>query len=183
MNRIDRLNGKLHRLTLLKGAEVDIRRDGSLDLPDGVLEDLDLVCVSLHSQLDLPEREQTRRVLKALGHPSVDVFGHPTGRLLGKRPGARFDFSQALKVARGNGILFEINAQPERLDLDEIMVRATVEAGVKLTVSTDAHATVELGFMRWGVDQARRGWAERKDVANTLPLERLLKLLHGARGR
>lgn len=180
--RIDRLNARLRSLTLLKGAEVDILADGSLDLDDATLEGLDLVVISVHSALDLPEAAQTERLLRALAHPAVDVLGHPTGRLLGRRAPMRFDRDRVLRAARDHGVLVEINAQPERLDLDDLGCRAAIELGVRLVVSTDAHAAAELGFMRWGVDQARRGWAERRDIANTLPLSRLRRLLHGERG-
>lgn len=179
--RIDRLNARLRRLTLLKGAEVDILADGSLDLDDATLEGLDLVVISVHSALDLPEAAQTERLLRALAHPAVDILGHPTGRLLGRRAPIRFDRDRVLRAARDQGVLAEVNAQPERLDLDDLACRAAIELGVRLVVSTDAHATAELRFMRWGVDQARRGWAEKRDIANTLPLARLQQLLHGQR--
>jgi DNA polymerase (family 10) len=181
MKRIDRLNGELNGLTVLKGAEVDILPDGTLDLPGDLLDELDIVLVALHSALDLPPREQTRRVTKALKHPAVDIFAHPTGRRIGHRAGAAFDFAEILRVASGEGVMLEIDAQPERLDLDELSARAAIEQGVPLVVSTDAHSTAELRFLRWGVDQARRAWAEAKDVANTRSLSELLPLLHHAR--
>ena len=181
MKRIDRLNAKLRTLTLLKGAEVDIRPDGALDLDDATLAELDIVLVSVHSAFDLSEREQTRRVLRALRHPAVDIFAHPTGRLLGRRGGLRLDMAQVCRAAVERGILLEVNAQPDRLDLDDLATRAALAAGATLAISTDAHAAAELGFMRWGVDQARRGWATKRQVANTLPLERLLPLLHAGR--
>lgn len=181
MKRIDRLNARLRSLTVLKGAEVDILPDGALDLDDETRAELDVVVVSVHSKFDLPEREQTERMLRALDHPSIDLLGHPTGRLLGRRAGMRLDLERVLTAARDRGILVEVNGQPDRLDLDELACRAAIGLGLKLAVSTDAHAVAELGFMRWGVDQARRGWARRRDVANTLPLAGLLKLLHRAR--
>ncbi|HET9483147.1 MAG TPA: hypothetical protein VFO79_04250 [Xanthomonadales bacterium] len=113
----------------------------------------------------------------------MDIFGHPTGRLIGKRPGAQFDLSEICKVAADHGVMIEVNAQPERLDLDDVSVHAALAAGVRLTIGTDAHAPAELRFMRWGVDQARRGWATACDVANTRTLRSLLPLLHGARRR
>lgn len=181
MRRIDRLNASLRRLTVLKGAEVDIHPDGTLDLDDATLAALDLVCVSIHSAFDLGEREQTRRVVAALRHPSVDVLGHPTGRLIGRRGPIQVDLEQIAAAAADHGVLLEVNGQPDRLDLDDIAARAVVARGARLVVSTDAHAVAELGFMRWGVDQARRGWARRGDVANTRPLAGLLKLLHQSR--
>jgi DNA polymerase (family X) len=181
MKRIERLNRRLQKLTVLKGAEVDIRANGSLDLPDALLEKLDLVLIAAHSKLELPAREQTRRLVKALQHPSVDVLGHPTGRLLGRRRGMSFDLDEVIRAAADHGVLLEVDAQPDRLDLDELGCCAAIEHGVRLVISTDAHAVAELRFMRWGVEQARRGWAEKDDIANTRPLGELLKLLH--RGR
>ncbi|HEY2805521.1 MAG TPA: DNA polymerase/3'-5' exonuclease PolX [Gemmatimonadales bacterium] len=178
---IDKVNAKLERLTVLKAAEVDILTDGSLDLDDETLAELDLVVVSLHSKLSLEPKEQTARVLRALAHPSVDIFGHPRGRMLLKREGARFDLEQVCKVAAGNGVMLEVNAQPDRLDLDDVAVRTALGLGIKLVVSTDAHSTSELRNMKWGVDQARRGWATRADIANTQPLKSFRKLLHQAR--
>lgn len=181
MKRIDRLNGRLKTLTVLKGAEVDILPDGALDLDDETLAALDVVVVSVHSKLDLPERQQTQRVLKALAHPAVDILGHPTGRLLGRRPAMRLDLDRVLQAAKDRGVIVEVNAQPERLDLDDVACRAAIALGLTLVISTDAHAAAELGFMRWGVDQARRGWAEQRHVANTRPLAELLELLHARR--
>jgi DNA polymerase (family 10) len=181
MKRIDRLNASLRSLTVLKGAEVDIRADGTLDLDDDTLAALDVVVVSIHSGFDLPEREQTRRVLRALSHPSVDILGHPTGRLIGRRGGIRLTLQQIFKAAAEHGVLLEINAQPDRLDLDDRCARAALECGATLVINTDAHAVAELGFMRWGVDQARRGWVGRARVANTRTLARLGKLLHRER--
>ncbi|HEU5169917.1 MAG TPA: DNA polymerase/3'-5' exonuclease PolX [Gemmatimonadales bacterium] len=181
MKRIDRLNARLRHLTVLKGAEVDIHADGSLDLDDATLAALDLVVVSVHSAFDLPEREQTRRVRRALQHPSVDVLAHPTGRLIGRREPVRLDLEAIARCAAEHGVFLEVNAQPDRLDLDDLALRAALGCGADLVISTDAHAVAELGFMRWGVDQARRGWATRDRVANTRPLQSLLKLLHSAR--
>ncbi len=181
MRRIDRLNAKLRTLTLLKGAEVDIRADGTLDLDDETIAALDVVVVSLHSKLALPPAQQTKRVLRALAHPAVDIFGHPTGRLIGTRHGARFDTDAVLRAAVEHGVMLEINAQPERLDLDDVLSRAAVRAGAILSLGSDAHSVAELRFMRWGVDQARRGWVRKRDVANTRPLAEVMKLLHGRR--
>jgi DNA polymerase (family 10) len=161
---------------------VDILADGRLDLDDDTLQSLDLVVVSLHSALTLPAREQTRRICKALAHPAVDIFGHPTGRLLGERAGAAFDLGEVARLAADRGLLLEVNAQPDRLDLDDVQVQTALRYGVGLAISTDAHATTELRFMRWGVDQARRGWATPGNVANSRPLPALLAMLHAARG-
>ncbi|HUF27004.1 MAG TPA: DNA polymerase/3'-5' exonuclease PolX [Gemmatimonadaceae bacterium] len=181
MRRIDRLNARLRSLTVLKGVEVDIFPDGSLDLDDETLAAFDIVVASMHAKLQLPEAAQTARIVRALQHPSVDVLGHPTGRLIGRRRPASFDLEAVCRAAADHGVMLEINAQPERLDRADIAARAAVGHGVALTLGTDAHAVVELGFMRWGVDQARRGWVEARHVANTRPLPQLLKLLHGHR--
>jgi len=170
MRRIDRLNARHHTMTILKGAEVDVHADGSLDLDDNTLAALDVVLVSLHSSLGLSPERQTARIVRALRHPRVHVFAHPFARLINGRRGAHFDLDEVARVAANEGVLLEINAQPERLDLDDISARRAQELGARFVVNTDAHSTEELGFMRWGVDQARRGWIERKNVLNTRPL-------------
>jgi DNA polymerase (family 10) len=175
--RIDRLNARLRKLRVLKGAEVDIRADGSLDLEDATLARLDVVIATFHSRFTLPPREQTRRLVRAVSHPRVNIFGHPTGRLLGRRPPSAYDFGEVVKACAEHAVAMEIDGQPERMDLDDQLARLALQAGVKLVISSDAHSTVELGFMRWGVSQARRAWAVKKDVLNTLPLERLLRAL------
>ena len=176
--RIEKLNAKLKKLTILRACEVDIHEDGTLDLPDDVLAEADLVVVSLHTKLKLPPKEQTARVLKALQHPSADIFGHPHGRKLLRREGAQFDIDLVCRAAAEHGVLMEVNSEPDRLDLDDISARIAVDRGAKLIISTDAHAPRELKFMRWGVDQARRAWATKKDVANTRSLAQFRKLLH-----
>jgi DNA polymerase (family X) len=178
---IDRLNARLRTLTLLKGAEVDILPDGSLDLDDGTLADCDVVVASLHAKLDLPREAQTERVLRALRHPSTDVLGHPTGRLIGRRRGAVLDLEAVARAAADHGVALELNAQPDRLDLDDVACRAAVGAGARIAISTDAHAVPELSFMRWGIGQARRGWVRKEDVLNALPLAELVKRLHRER--
>jgi len=182
MRRIDKLNAS-RKLTLLKGAEVDIRPDGTLDLDDRDLEPFDIVLVAIHSKFDLPVADQTRRLLAALRHPAVDVVAHPTGRVIGRRSAMALDMDQVYRAAADHGVMLEIDAQPERLDLNEIAARAAIEHGLCLAISTDAHAVAELRFMRWGVDQARRAWAQKLNIANARPLRDLLKLLHHARKR
>jgi DNA polymerase (family X) len=179
--QIDKLNAKLRKITVLAGAEVDIHPDGTLDLNDDTLAALDIVFVALHVKLDLSPDEQTERVLRALSHPNVDVLAHPTGRLIERRRGARFDFDRVVKAAVDHGVMLEVDAQPARLDLDDVSVRSAIQAGARIIVDTDAHSPAELRLMRWGVDQARRGWAQKSDIANTRPLSRFVKLLHGER--
>jgi DNA polymerase (family 10) len=178
---IERLNAKLDGLTILAGAEVDILPDGRLDLEDEALRSLDLVVISLHTALALPRRDQTERVLRALRHPAVDILGHPTGRLLGRRAGVDLDLELVFREAATRGVMLEVNAQPDRLDLDDLATQAALSHGVRLAISTDAHAAQELRFMPWGVDQARRGWASAEQVANTRPLAELRRWLHGER--
>jgi DNA polymerase (family 10) len=119
----------------------------------------------------------TRRVVKAMRHPAVHVLGHPTGRLIGKREPYAIDMGEVIKAANGSGVMLEINAQPDRLDLSDLLARRARDAGVKLVINTDAHRVGELACIRYGVDQARRGWCRAADIANTLPLARLRALL------
>ena len=177
MHRIDRLNAGHRKVTVLKGAEVDIHADGSLDLDDDTLAALDVVLVSLHSSLGLSPERQTERVVRALRNPYAQIFAHPTGRLISDRRGAQFDLDEICRVAASEGVILEINAQPERLDLDDIAARRAQELGASFAIDTDAHSTEEMRFMRWGVDQARRGWIDRSHVVNTRPLDKVMALL------
>jgi DNA polymerase (family 10) len=179
--RIDRLNAKLRKLRILRGAEVEIHPDGTLDLSDAALEALDVVVVSVHSAFELSPQAQTRRVIQAIRHPCVDVLGHPTGRRIGSRRPMALDLEKITEAAADHGVMLELNAQPERLDLDDVASRAAAARGVPIVISSDAHSVAELRFMRWGVDQARRGWLRKADVANTRPLAELMKLLHAGR--
>ncbi|MBI4501092.1 MAG: DNA polymerase/3'-5' exonuclease PolX [Gemmatimonadetes bacterium] len=181
MKHIERLNARLRHVTILRAGEIDILAHGALDLDDETLAEMDLVVVSIHSGFDLPEPKQTERVLRALDHRSVDILGHPTGRILNRRSPIALDLERVLRAAAERGIMLEVNAQPDRLDLDDVSVRAAIEVGVRLVISSDAHAAAELRFMRWGVDQARRGWARKEDIANTLPFREFRKLLHARR--
>jgi DNA polymerase (family 10) len=179
--RIDRLNVRHRKLTILKGAEVDILPDGSLDLPLGELERFDIVLVAMHSKLDLPGPKQTQRLLRALRQPGVDLLAHPTGRLIGRRRAATFDFDEVCRVAREQGVMVEIDAQPDRLDFDDVSIRAAVSKGLRVAINTDAHSASEFGLIRWGISQARRGWIEAEHVANTYPLRKLIRVLHQGR--
>jgi DNA polymerase (family X) len=174
---IDRVQRQLPQIRLLKSAEVDILDDGALDLDDTTLEELDLVVISVHSKLTMDRKAMTRRVVRALRHPHVHILGHPTGRMLGRREASTLDMEEVIKAARDHGVLLEINAQPDRLDLNDIHVRMAKEAGVKLVIDTDAHRIEELSWMRYGVDQARRGWCEAADIANTRSWEEFQKFL------
>jgi DNA polymerase (family 10) len=177
---IDRLNQQGGRTRVLKSAEVDILADGSLDLDDDTLRGFDLVTVSVHSAFDLPVEKQTRRILRALRHPAVQILAHPTARLIGERAGIKADWDQVFRAAAGLGVWLEVNAQPSRLDLDDLASRQAVGLGVTLTIGSDAHSVAELDLVRWGVDQARRGWVTKKSVANAWPLATMLKRRRGA---
>ena len=176
IDEIDRLADELDGIRLLKGSEVDILEDGALDLPDDVLARLDLRVCSLHDKLDLPQAKQTERVIRAMDNRWFNILAHPTGRLIDKREPAALDMEKVLAAARERGCFLEINAQPERLDLTDTHARMAKEMGVKLAISTDAHSTSGLAAMRFGIDQARRGWLGPDDVLNTRPWSALKQL-------
>jgi len=171
---IHAVQSKLRRTRLLHGTEVEIKADSSLDFPDEVLADLDFVVASVHSGLRQDRDVITARVTQAMRNPHVDAIGHPSGRLLTQREESAVDLDQVLRVAAETGTMIEINAAPERLDLDDAHVRRAVELGVMLVVNTDAHHPDHFDNLLFGVGTARRGWAGPEHVANTLPLEALL---------
>jgi DNA polymerase (family X) len=177
IRQVDRVNEKLDGLTLLKGSEVDILADGRLDLPDHILSQLDIVVAAVHYKFDLPRAAQTERIIRAMDNPHVTIIAHPTGRLLGEREPYAIDIERLVSAAKERGCFLEINAQPDRLDLDDVHAKTAKTMGVKLAISTDAHATHTLACMRFGVDQARRGWLEAEDVINTRSLAQLRKLI------
>jgi DNA polymerase (family 10) len=159
---------------VLQGTEMEIKADGSLDYPDEVLAELDLVIASLHVSLRQPRNQVTARLLNAIENPHVDIIGHPTGRLIPDRPAADLDMEAVLTAAARTGTLMEINANPQRLDLSDKYIRRAIELGVTLTINTDAHHADQLDLMHYGVAMAQRGWATAADVANTWTLEQLL---------
>jgi DNA polymerase (family 10) len=174
---IDRLNGELDGITLLKGAEVDILDDGGLDLPDSILARLDVVVAAVHSKFDLPRTKQTARILKALDHPLVNVLAHPSGRLIEEREPYEVDMAKVVRRARERGVILEINSQPSRLDLNDVDCRMAKDEGALVCVASDAHSVHDFDDLRFGIGQARRGWLEAGDVANTRPLKALRTLL------
>jgi DNA polymerase (family 10) len=180
---IDALQKQLSTLTILKSAEVDILEDGTLDLDDSTLAELDVVVISVHSRFQLPKDEQTRRIVRAIQHPAASILGHPTGRRINRREPYPVDMREIVAAARDCGVLLEINATPERLDLSDLHAAMAREAGVPLVISTDAHRMHELDWMRHGVDQARRAWCQPSDIANTRPLREFLGLLKRTRAR
>jgi DNA polymerase (family 10) len=175
--RIRALNGRYDGLTLLAGIECDILADGTLDLADDCLAQLDFVVASVHSHFSQEEERMTDRLLRALECPWVDVLGHPTGRLLLKRDGLRFRMDEVLQAAARDGVAMEINCQIDRLDLNDTHARAARERGVRLVISTDAHSARALANQQWGVQVARRAWVQPDDVLNTRQLEDLRPLL------
>ena len=181
MAEIDRLNRRLRGIRLLKSAEVNINRDGTLDIADEVLAKLDLVGAAVHSHFNLPRREMTERLERAMHHPWVDIIFHPTGRVIQKREPYELDIDHIIATAKRTGTALEIDAFPDRLDLKDEHVRKAVEAGVKLTVDSDAHSIHHIRYLEFGVAQARRGWATKDDVINTKPVGDFLRSLKRAR--
>ncbi len=170
---IDEVQARHPEITLLKSMEIDILADGSLDLEEKMIEKLDLVLVSVHSRFELPAAEQTRRILKAVEHPRVQVLAHPTGRLIGKRKPFEFDLDEVLHACAQHRVAVELNSHPERLDLKDTHLMLAKKLGVKITISTDSHLAQDLALARYGIEQARRAWLEPADVLNTLPLAEL----------
>ena len=181
LDYIDKLNAKLKGLRILKGAEVDIRPDGSLDFPDDILKQLDVVTASVHSNFKMPRAAMTKRIAAALRNKYVNVLSHPTGRLIGKRDPYEVDFEKIIKTAKETGTYLEVNSYPDRLDLNDIHCRRAKAEGVRLAINTDSHAALQLRLIKYGVLTARRGWIEKDDVINTRPLAKLLKLLYAKR--
>ncbi len=164
---VEEVRQRVTGIDLLRSAEIDILKDGSLDMPDEILEGLDLVVISVHSFMDQDKTTMTARVLKAMMHPTVDILAHPTGRLINRREPYALDVESILEAASELGVAVELNANPNRLDFSDVHVHRAKELGVPVVISTDAHAPAALQNMRFGVDQARRGWLEAADVLNT----------------
>ncbi|MBI1993489.1 MAG: DNA polymerase/3'-5' exonuclease PolX [Deltaproteobacteria bacterium] len=179
MEAIDKINRSLKGIKLLKGAEVNINKDGTLDIEDKVLAQLDVVGIAVHSHFNLPRREMTERIVRAMRNPHADILFHPTGRVIQKREPYDVDMDAVIRTAKETGAVLEIDAYPDRLDLKDEHVRKAVAAGVKLVIDSDAHSINHMRFLEFGVAQARRGWAEKKDVINTRPLKEFLKALKG----
>ncbi len=177
LKRIDRLNEKQSGFLILKSAEVDILEDGTLDLPNRILKELDLTVCSVHSNFNLSLKKQTERIVRAMDNPYFNILGHPTGRLIGEREPYAVDLKQIMDAASERGCYLELNAQPDRLDLRDIDCKAAKDFGIKVAISSDAHKISDFNNMRYGVDQARRGWLEASDALNTRPWETLQRVL------
>ena len=177
IKRTDKLNENFKDFTILKGIEVDILEDGSLDLSDKVLKELDIVVAAIHYKFNLTREEQTERILRAMDNPYLNIIAHPTGRLINEREPYDIDLEKIMQKAKENNCILEINSQPSRLDLNDLNSRKAKEMGVKLVISTDAHSTTQYDFMRFGIGQARRGWIEKNNVINTRNINQLKKII------
>ena len=174
---IDKANKQIKNLTILRGGEVNIKGDGTMDIKNSVLKELDIVLASIHSGFKNPKEKITKRITKAMENPNVDIIAHPTGRLINQRPPIEFDLDKILDKAKQTKTVLEINASPDRLDLKDIHVRAAVKAKVKLSIGTDSHDADQLRNYKLGIATARRGWATKKDIINTCSVKDMLKLL------
>lgn len=178
MAEIDRLNKKFAgKIKILKGTECDILKDGSLDLKDEILAKLDIVGASVHSYFNLSKNDQTERIKKAMENPNVDIIFHPTGRIINRRAPYEIDIDYLIKFAKIKNVILEVNAYPDRLDLKDDYIRKCVELGVRMSIDSDAHAPDHFFYLKYGIAQARRGWAQKKDIINAWPLEKMLKFL------
>jgi len=177
LKKIDAANKKVSGIKLIRGMEVDILPDGRLDYPDSVLKEIDIVFASVHSNFKMSRTEMTKRIITAMKNKYVRVLSHPTGRLIGQRDAYEVDLNEVLKAAKDTGTFIELNANPIRLDLDDIHCRKAKEMGILIVITTDSHASSQLELMKYGILTAKRGWLEAKNVLNTLPYEKLMKLL------
>jgi len=175
---IKKLNEKFRErntnFKILHGCETNILNDGSVDIKDEILEKLDYVIAGVHSSMKMPKKEMTDRLIKAMKNSNIDIISHPTGRLIGRRDEYQLDFDKILDSAKETGTILEINSSPYRLDLNGFNIRRAKERGVKMIINTDSHRKEQLNLMEYGIGQARRGWAEKADIINTLPVEELM---------
>jgi DNA polymerase (family 10) len=180
IRRIRAVEKKMKGIRIFAGVEVDILGDGSLDLSDSVLEQMDIVIASVHSQFNQDRATMTDRLLKAIANPNTSLIGHPTGRQLLRRDAYQFDFDAVLKAAAKHKVAMELNSYPERLDLNDVHLRMAKQHGVKIVINTDSHHTSHMEKLRYGITQARRAWLTKDDVLNTLPLQKFAKAMkHG----
>lgn len=177
IKKVDKFNEKLNNFTVLKSIEVDILEDGSLDLPNGVLKELDIVVCAIHYKFNLTKEKQTERILKAMDNPYFNIFAHPSARLINKRDPIDVDMESVIRQAKENNCILEINSQPSRMDLNDIYCKTAKEMGVKFAISTDSHSINDYDNIRFGLGQARRGWIEAENVINTRNINELKKLI------
>jgi DNA polymerase (family 10) len=180
---INKINSKLKTINskfrILQGAEANILKDGRIDIKDEALKKLDYAIAGIHSNFKMEKSEMTERIIRAMKNPYINIISHPTGRILKRRDEYQIDFDKILRAARETGTILEINSFPERLDLNDINIKRAKEAGVKMIINTDAHHKDQLRYIEFGIAQARRGWAEKKDIINSQPLDKLLKYFKG----
>lgn len=176
-DEIERLNAEIAGIRILKGVELNVMKDGSVDISDDVLEQLEVVGAGVHSYLNLPLEEMTRRVLKTIENPNVDILYHPTGRQIQKREPIELDMDRVIQAARDDGMILDVDSYPDRLDLRDEYIRKAVDVGAKLGVSSDSHSRVHLHYLELGIAQARRGWATAEDVVNTRTLDEFRRTL------
>ncbi|HBP01099.1 MAG: polymerase X family protein [Candidatus Moranbacteria bacterium GW2011_GWE1_49_15] len=183
MKEIDKLNERLKKekkkFRILKGAETNILKDGSIDIDDNVLAKLDVVGAAIHKNFELSKKEQTERVVKAMRNPHVDIIFHLTTRVIGKRKGIELDVEKIIEVAKETGTVLEIDAFPDRLDIAGNHVKSCVEKGVRMSIDSDAHAKAHIDFLEHGIAEARRGWAQKGDIINANSVDEMLSMLKG----
>jgi len=174
---IEKVDREQKGIRTLKGLEVNIRKDGSLDISDEILAKADIVLASVHSNFKMSRQDMTKRICVAMQNPHVDIIAHPTGRVIQRRSGYEVDFEKLLECAKRTGTVLEINSYPDRLDLNDVHIKKAVQAGVRLSLGTDSHSKTQLGYLELGAAQARRGWAEKKDIINAMTYGELLDFL------
>ncbi|RJR26533.1 DNA polymerase/3'-5' exonuclease PolX [candidate division WWE3 bacterium] len=175
--QINKINNSQDKIRVLFGFEINILADSTLGLPDELMEELDFALASIHTAMNQSKEQMTQRIIKAIENPYITFIGHPSGRLINERDACDIDWKSVFDALVQNDRMIEINSQPNRLDLTDDLVRVALERGIKLLINTDAHATDQLDFMRYGIDVARRGHCEKKDIMNTLPYKEFVKLL------
>jgi DNA polymerase (family 10) len=175
--QIDKVDKALKGIRILKGIETNIRKDGTIDISDKVLAKADIVLASVHSNFKMGREEQTKRICQAMANPHVDIIAHPTARVIQGRPGYEVDFDELFACAKRTGTVLEINSYPDRLDLSDANIKRAIGAGVKLSIGTDSHSRNQLHNIELGIAQARRGWAEKKDIINTMNYDELIEFL------
>jgi len=178
---IERINQKMNGgqgiITILRGVEANILKDGNIDLENNVLTEFDIVGAAIHSYFSLPKEEQTKRLISAMSNPNVDILFHPTSRIIKQRQSIEIDMEKILQVSKETNTILEVDASPSRLDLQDEYIKLAIENECKLSIDSDAHDKSHMYFLKFGISQARRGWAKERDVINTLPLEKFLKSL------
>jgi DNA polymerase (family 10) len=180
IERIRAVDKQMKGIRIFAGIEVDILGDGSLDLSDSVLEQMDIVIASVHSQFNLDRSAMTDRLLKAIANPNTSLIGHPTGRQLLRREAYQFDVDAVFKAAAKHRVAMELNSYPERLDLNDVHLRMAKQHGLKIVINTDSHHTSHMEKLRYGITQARRAWLTKDDVLNTLPAQEFARAMkHG----